>query len=53
MGKITLFDEFEGELQLNDYIKVDSSLLVFLKLMESHNLTWEDVYAKLLGVLEE
>ena len=48
-----LFDEFEDGVQLNDYIKVDANLLVFLKLMESHNLSWGDVYAKLLGVLEE
>ena len=49
-----LFDEFDkmDGVQLYDYIRVDSSLLVLLKLMKAYNLNFEDVGAKLLGVLE-
>ena len=49
-----LFDEFDemAGVELYDYIRVDSSLLVLLKLMKTYNLSFEDVGAKLLGVLE-
>ena len=47
-----LFDEFDDGVQLYDYIRVDSSLLVLLKLMRKHNLNFEDVGVKLLGILE-